>query len=76
MSELAIHGGRHCRHVFENHVKVSVAYLFLFGVGGSGWWSGTSVEDTVELPRSQGSLSVKPEAQNLNVMLSLTHKHT
>lgn len=33
---------------------------FLFGVGGSDRWFGTSVEDTAELPRSQGSLPVKP----------------
>lgn len=65
VGELAINGGRHCRHVFETRLftcKVSVAYLFLLGVGGSDWWFGTSVEDTVELPRSQGSLPVKPEA--------------
>lgn len=65
VSELAIHGGRHCQHVFGIRLftcKVSVAYLFLLGVGGSDWWFGTSVEDTVELPRSQGSLPVKPEA--------------
>lgn len=34
--------------------------VFLFGVGGSDRWFGTSVEDTAELPRSQGSLPVKP----------------
>lgn len=45
------------------------------GVGGSGWWFGTSVEDTAELPRSQGSLPVNPEAENLHVFLSQT-KHT
>lgn len=48
---------------FILHVKFVVACLFLFrGVGGSDRWFGTSVEDTVELPRSQGSLPVKPEA--------------
>lgn len=40
--------------------KDSVAYLFL--VGGSDWWFGTSVEDTVELSRCQGGLPVEPEA--------------
>lgn len=65
VSELAICDGGHCLHVFGTRLstcKVSVAYLFLLGVGGSDWWFGTSVEDTVELPRSQGSLPVKPEA--------------
>lgn len=65
VSELAIRDGGHCLHVTGTRLftcKVSVAYLFLLGVGGSGWWSGTSVEDTVKLPRSQGSLPVKPEA--------------
>lgn len=78
MSELAIQGGRHCRRVFGTRLftcKVSVAYLFLLGVGGSDWWFGTSVEDTVELPRSQGSLPVKPEAQNLDVIF-VSDKHT
>lgn len=65
VSELAIRDGGHCLHVFGTRLftcKVSVAYLFLLGVGGSDWWFGTSVEDTVELPRRQGSLPVKPEA--------------
>lgn len=38
---------------------------FLFGVGGSDRWFGTSVEDTAELPRSQGSLPVKPGGAKL-----------
>lgn len=58
--------------------KVHVACLFLFrGVGGSDQWFGTSVEDTVELPRSQGSLPVKPEALKNSQcrFLSLTNVH-
>lgn len=78
VSELASQGGRHWRRVSGTRLftcKVSVAYLFLLGVGGSDWWFGTSVEDTVELPRSQGSLPVKPEVQNLDVIF-VSDKHT
>lgn len=65
VSELALRDGGHCLHVFGfRHFtcKVSVAYVSLLGVGGFDWWFGTSVEDTVELSESQGSLPIKPEA--------------
>lgn len=38
-------------------VEWSVACLFLLWVGGSDQWTGTSVEDTAELPRSPGQLA-------------------
>lgn len=79
VSELAIRDGGHCLHVFGNRLfscKVSVAYLFRIGVGGSDRWFGTSVEDTVKLPRSQGSLPVKPEALKLTCVLVSDKTHT
>lgn len=65
VSELTIRDGGHCLHVFGSRhftCDVSVAYVFLLGVGGCNWWFGTSVEDTVELSGCQGSLPIKPEA--------------
>lgn len=52
---------------------------FLFGVGGSDRWFGTSVEDTAELPRSQGSVPVKPGGAKLGrgaLSLSLSLRRT
>lgn len=65
VSDLGVHGtdGRlRCRVYFFDVKFMLRVCSCLGGVGGSDRWFGTSVEDTVELPRSQGSLPVKPEA--------------
>lgn len=73
-SELAIRDGGHCLHVSleTGYLRVKTVFAYSFLVGGSEWWFGTSVEDTVELSGCQGGLPVKPEAENFHVCLTNT----